>query len=204
MNNIKSGRADPAGKERKTVIWCDTETTGFEPADSGAFEIAFLVYGKGEEFLGEKVYHLNPLNETVKFGSKAYKVNGVPEETIRSYPPAEKVIPEIVEFLRTRLSGTKLVLAGYYCGFDYKHLKALVERYGFSMSDLFTGELIDVYEMVKRACSRGLLPWTPNKKLETMTKTLQVPHDGAHTALSDIWAARRLYETIYRMGRRKL
>jgi oligoribonuclease (3'-5' exoribonuclease) len=39
---------------KKTVLWRDTETAGLDPADSGAFEIAFLVYGKGGEFQGGK------------------------------------------------------------------------------------------------------------------------------------------------------
>ena len=185
-----------------TMIWCDTETTGIEPTDSGAFEIAMLVY-RDSQFLGEKVFYLNPLNETIKFGIEAYQVNGVPEEKIRSYPPAEKVIPEIAEFLKQFVTEKKLIFAGYKCGFDYKHLKALFERYGYQIDSFFNGRYCDVYEYVKKLYERGGLPPIPNKKLETVCKALRVEHEDAHTALSDIWATRKLYEAIYKMGRKE-
>jgi len=194
-------------KKELTVVWVDTETTGKDPAISAAFEIAILVY-QGGRFVEGKVFHLNPLTETIKFSEEAYKVNGISEETIKSYPPAHKVVYEMAGFLERYVNEAdpieeRLVMAGYYIGFDYGHIKALFERYGFAMDYFFSGRMIDVYELVKRACNKGILPRTPNKKLETMTKALGIAHDGAHSALSDIKAARKLYETIYRMGRSK-
>ncbi|MDR1073784.1 MAG: hypothetical protein LBL45_08940 [Treponema sp.] len=69
-------------------VWIDTETTGKDPRESGAFEIALLVYD-GAKLLDEKLYHLNPLNDEIRFSEEAYQINGVSEETIRSYPPME-------------------------------------------------------------------------------------------------------------------
>jgi DNA polymerase-3 subunit epsilon len=193
-------------KKELTVAWVDTETTGIDPEKSGAFELAFLIY-QGGRFIEEKVFYCNPLTETIKFGEEAYKVNGVSEETIKSYPLAHEVVYEIAEFLepyvKLPFEQERLVFAGYCTEFDYGHLKALLERYGFVMDYFFSGRMIDVHELVKRASSKGLLPRTPNKKLETMTKALGIAHDGAHSALSDIKATRQLYETIYRMGRSK-
>jgi DNA polymerase-3 subunit epsilon len=80
-------------------VWVDCETTGLEPRDSGPFEIALLVYD-GAKLLDEQLYHVNPLNAEVRFSEEAYQINGVSEETIRSYPPMEKVVPEIVELLK--------------------------------------------------------------------------------------------------------
>jgi DNA polymerase III epsilon subunit-like protein len=201
-------------KKQLNVVWVDTETTGINPENSGAFELAFLVY-KGGHFLEEKIFHLNPLTETIKFGEEAYKVNKVSEETIKSYPPAETVVREIADWLTPFLfseefsdkaepdEDDKFVFAGYCAYFDYGHVKALFERYNISMDYFFSGRIIDVHELVKRASSKGVLPRTPNKKLETMTKALGIAHDGAHSALSDIKATRLLYETIYAMGRKQ-
>jgi DNA polymerase III epsilon subunit-like protein len=197
----RSFRKTPEGNGKMTVIWCDTETTGLDPIDSGAFEIAFLVFRDGL-YLAEKLFHLNPLNDVIKFGEEAYKVNGVPEKTIKSYPAAETVIPEIVSYLGNFQESGGMVFAGYCCGFDYKHVKALLNRYEYSMESLFNGRMIDVYEYVKKSYGRGIIKATPDKKLETICKALGVPHDEAHTALSDIWATRKLYETIYVMGRK--
>jgi DNA polymerase III epsilon subunit-like protein len=185
-----------------TSLWCDTETTGIDPRESGAFEIAFLVY-RGAEKLDEKLYHLNPLNEEVRFGEEAFAVNGVSEETILSYPPLAEVMPEIAEFLRKFAPPEKLVFAGYCAGFDYGHLGTLLFRGGFHAGDFFNGKMIDVHALVKKSAECGLLPNTPNKKLTTMTKALQIEHDDAHSALSDIRATRRLYEAIYLISRRQ-
>jgi DNA polymerase III epsilon subunit-like protein len=184
-----------------TTCWIDTETTGIETADSGAFEIAILIYQDGK-LAAEKLFHLNPLNDVIKFGEGAFRVNGVPEETIRSYPLAEKVVPEIAEFLHGYVPTDGLIFAGFSCEFDYKHIKALFVRCGYPMETYFNGRMIDVYELVKKAYGHGILPKTQNQKLETMTKALGIVHEGAHTALSDIRATRKLYETIYRMGRK--
>ena len=186
-----------------TVIWTDTETTGLEPINSGAFEIALLVY-RDSQLLEERVFRLNPLDNEVIYHEDAFKVHGVTEEAIKSFPLATEVIPQIVEFLKKYLpkeSEEKMVFAGYNCPFDYGHIGALFFRNGFSIGDYFSGKFIDVYEKVKRA--GNLLPRTMNQKLETMTKALGIEHTGAHGALADIKATRRLYEAIYLISRRQ-
>jgi DNA polymerase III epsilon subunit-like protein len=185
-----------------TSIWCDTETTGLEPIDSGPFEIAMLVY-RGAEKLDEILYRLNPLDDEVKFHEEAFKVHGISEEMIRGYPPAEKILPKIAEFLGKYKPEEGLVFAGYNCKFDYGHLSALFFRHGICMEDYFNRNLIDVYALVQKATAMRLLPKTANQKLETMTKALGISHEGAHAALSDIRATRRLYETIYMLERSK-
>jgi DNA polymerase III epsilon subunit-like protein len=179
-----------------TSAWIDTETTGIDPRDAGAFEIALLIY-QGSERVFEKLYHLNPLDEEVKWSEEACRVNGVTEETIRSYPPLEKVASELIADLKQRLPEEKYVFAGYNCPFDYRHIAATFFRAGFLASDYFNKRLIDVYALVKRAMATGLVPNTRDRKLETMTKALGVIHDAAHTAMDDIKATRRLYETLY-------
>jgi len=153
--------------------------------------------------LEEKLYHLNPLNDEVLFHEEAFKVNGIPEATIRSYPAAEKVMPEIAEFLKKYTPDEKMAFGGYSCKFDYGHLSALFFRHGINMEDFFNRKLIDVYDLVKKAAAMRLLPRTENQKLETMTKALGIPHEESHTALADIRATRRLYETIFMIERGK-
>jgi DNA polymerase III epsilon subunit-like protein len=181
-----------------TSAWIDTETTGLDPRDSGAFEVALLIY-MGPQCVLEKLYRLNPLSEEVRWSEEAYRVNGVAEETIRSYPPIEKVVPEIIADLKKHLPSEKYAFAGYNCGFDFGHIGALFFRAGYNVSDFFNRRLIDVYELVKRAAEMGMLPKTENQKLETMAKALKIDPGNAHTAMDDIKTTRRLYETLYRI-----
>jgi len=181
-----------------TSAWIDTETTGIDPRDSGAFEIALLIY-KGKQCVFENLYQLNPLNDEVKWSEEAYKVNGVSEEKILSYPPFIGVVPDIVADLLAYMPEEKYAFAGYNCSFDYGHIGALFFRAGFGISNYFNGRLIDVLELVKKATAAGLLPKTENQKLPTMTKALKIEHAVAHTAMDDIKATRRLYEVIWQL-----
>jgi DNA polymerase III epsilon subunit-like protein len=181
-----------------TVVWCDTETTGLDPKDSGPFELAFLVY-QGGICKEEKIFHLNPLNEEVIIHQDALEVNGATEDQIRGYPPAQDVVPDLVAFFGKYAPPEKLVFAGYNCPFDYKHLGALLFRHGVVIADYFNGRFIDVLELVKKAKGAGLLEATRDNKLETITKSLGISHEAAHTALADITATRQVYETIYRI-----
>jgi DNA polymerase III epsilon subunit-like protein len=184
------------------AVWTDTETTGIEPIDSGAFEIAFLVY-HDSRLLAEKVFHLNPLNGEVLFHEDAFKVNGISEDAIKTYPPAGEIVPEIVKFLEEFKPEEKMVFAGYNCKFDYGHIGALLFREGYTISDYFDGRFIDVLDLVKKAKEMGILEHTDNNQLTTITKALEIPHEGAHGAMADIKATRRLYEAIYLKSRRK-
>jgi DNA polymerase III epsilon subunit-like protein len=185
-------------------IWCDTETTGFDPRESGAFEIALLVYDDAK-LLDEKLYHLNPLNDEIRFSDEACQINVVSEETIRSYPPMEKVVPEIVELLKKHAPPEKYVFAGYNCNFDYGHLGALFFRCGLNIGDYFNGKFIDVLERVRMARKQGFLVLDRkyDNRLEIITKALEITHDDAHTALSDIKATRQLYEALYFIWRKQ-
>jgi exonuclease I len=60
-----------------------------------------------------------------------------------------------------------------------------------------------VLELVRQAKKMKLLENKGDNKLETMTKSLGIEHDAAHSALSDIKATRRLYEIIYLKSRRQ-
>jgi DNA polymerase III epsilon subunit-like protein len=182
------------------VIWVDVETTGIEPINSGPFELAFLVYNGGR-LLEERLFHLNPLNDEVIIDQESLDVNGATEELIRSYPPAKEVVPEIVEFFKKTCPLEKLFFAGYNCPFDYGHLGALLFREGFLIDDCFNGQFIDVLELVRRAKEMKILGHTDNNRLTTITEALEIPHEGAHGAMADIKATRRLYEHIYQKWR---
>jgi DNA polymerase III epsilon subunit-like protein len=185
------------------VVWCDTETTGIKPIDSGAFEIAFLVYN-GSQLVAEKVFNLNPLNDEVLFHEEAFRVNGVSEDTIKSYPSVKEIVPKMVEFFEEfKPPEEKMVFAGYGCDFDYGHIGALLFREGYAIFNYFDGRFIDVLELVKKAKEMKVLKYTDDNKLTTITKSLEIPHEGAHGALADIKATRLLYEAIYLKSRRK-
>lgn len=182
------------------VLWCDTETTGLKPENSGIFEIA-LVYASNGVVRGDIVYKLNPLTDIILYHESAAEVHGVSEEEIRSFPIAEEVIPKIDIFLSgcLKTGGEKLIFAGYNPGFDYDHMDALFTRYGFQFSN-YIAKQFDVMDMVKRAVRQEVIPYMENLKLGTVCKSLNVPLKNAHTAKADIIATRNLCAKLYKLG----
>ena len=184
------------------VIWCDTETTGIKPEDSGAFEIAVLFAHDGK-IAGESVFHLNPLTDTILYHEGAAQVHGVGEQIIRSYPPAERVIPEIAAFfceaMENYCSGERMVFAGYNCLFDWDHLQALFTRCNERLDDYFSTRF-DVMEMAKKAAAKKLIPYQKNFKLGTICKSLGVPLENAHSAGADIGATRNVCIALFKKG----
>ena len=184
------------------AIWCDTETTGINPKDSGAFEIALLFACNGK-VICECVFHLNPLTDTILYHEDAAQVHDVSEAEIRTYPQAEKVIPEIAAFFCEAMehycSGERMVFAGYNCLFDWNHLQALFTRCNENLDEYFSSRF-DVMEMAKKAAAQKLIPYQKNFKLGAICKSLGVPLENAHSASADIEATRNVCIELYKRG----
>lgn len=191
------------------VLWCDTETTGLKPENSGAFQVAMLFkHGIDKTKVWERLFFLNPLDEEygIDYSEDAFKIHGVPKETIEGYDKAKDVMSRIASFFNDYCKSfseegkfEKLYFAGYNCPFDWEHLDELFKRYtDFKMSDFFEEKKLDVLEQVKRAFEMGKLN-TLNKKLTTVCKSLDVPLENAHDAMGDITATRELGIRLQRM-----
>lgn len=184
------------------VMWCDTETTGIEVEDSGAFEIALLLAVDGE-IKEEKRFFLNPLTEKIKYNEQSYKIHGITEEQIRNYETFKEVVPKVIAFITLSIArfcpNRKLVFAGYKCNFDWKHLKALFERCDYKIEDYFDKQY-DVFELVKKASYKKVIARLENLKLGTVCKSLGIKLNNAHTAIEDIKATRNVAIELYRRG----
>lgn len=192
------------------VLWCDTETTGIKPENSGAFQVAMLYkHGMDKTKVWERLFYLNPIDEEkgILYHESAAQVHGYTKEQIEAFDKAEIVMPKIAEFLnlycRSFSEGgefEKLYFAGYNCGFDWTYLDALFTRYtNYKMADFFETKTLDVFEQVKRATEMGVIN-TVNQKLGTVCKSLNVPLDNAHDAMGDITATRNLGVLLQRKG----
>ena len=188
-------------------MWIDTETTGIDPNDSSAFQVACVLVDNGN-LICERCFFLNPLSETIKYHEGAGAVHGYSEEQIKTFPSEQEQVPKIAAFFaearelweKDGSNTEKMIIAGYNVSFDIGHLKALFERNGYRLEDYFLNVIADVFLQVKKAGIQKALLYLPDRKLGTVAKHLGVKLEDAHDALADIRATREVAVKLYKMG----
>lgn len=194
-------------------LWIDTETTGIDEVKSRPFEVAIIFLNNRKEPDGkisrlecERDFFCNPLIDGVEYSEEAGKIHGYSEEKIKAMDPASKIVPNIVEFLKDTITqfGTgpeeKAFMCGYNVNFDYKMLKKLLADYGYNLDEYIQGHLMDVFEQVKAAGNKRVLPRLENRKLGTVAEYLRINLENAHNALADIRATKEVSKSLYMKG----
>lgn len=190
-------------------LWCDIETTGLETSNAKPFQIAFIfVYSSKDEDKiqkaeTERIYYLNPYGiPGIEHSLEAEKIHGYSKEKIESFTPAKEVVSiikkDLADFCRFS-ENEKLIFCGYNCNFDYEHLKSLFSVFEEDFSIYFQDKL-DVFEQVKRASEKKILPYLPNRKLTTVADYLNIDLSQAHDALADIKATREVAKSLTQKG----
>lgn len=192
-------------------LWCDTETTGLSPDNAAPFQIAFIfvstikINDKSVKDESERVFYLNCLDMPhVEFSEEAAKVHGYSEEKIRSFESSKIVVGKIFNFLTDCMNFRELEKM-YFCGynskeFDFNHLDRLFKFYGYDFSQFFQDKKLDVFDQVKLAGQKRILPYLPNRKLTTIAEHLKIDLSNAHDALSDIKATREVAKSLSEKG----
>ncbi|MGL4986269.1 MAG: 3'-5' exonuclease [Treponemataceae bacterium] len=186
------------------ILWLDTETTGLNPVDSSAFQIAMIIVFEGA-VIAEKKFCLNPLSETILYHEDAGAIHGYSEQQIREFKNEKEQVKSIIDFLDEHKNSIpskslKFVAAGYNVKFDYNHFKSLVERNGYKINDYFSNSVLDVFNQVKNAGFKKVLPYLKNRKLGTVCSHLGVNIEKAHDALNDIKATREVAKKLHNLG----
>lgn len=190
-------------------MWCDTETTGLDPSNSAPFEIAFIfvssieVNGKMIKDEVKRDYLLNCLDmQHVEYNEEAAKIHKISKETILNYENSKEICVKIINFLTSCMNfrqPEKMFFCGYNNEFDWKHLISLFNYHNMDFSKFFIKNL-DVFDQVKRAGSKKILPYLPNRKLTTIADYLKIDLSNAHNALADIEATREVAKSLASLG----
>lgn len=192
-----------------SLLYCDTETTGFSTKDSAPFEIAFIFVSMtktGEQYEVKKGFRLNPLNDEIKYHEKAFWTHHVEEKIIRSYKPAHIVIPEIKNFLQACKKGyglcpeEKPYLIGYHIDFDYRHLKKLLSDHNVQLNNFISSRHLDILHQVQSAKAKGILRGIENCKQETVAEFLGIQNQKIHSAAGDVITSREITKILHEKG----
>lgn len=172
--------ARPAMKDCN-LFFFDSETGGLDHSKHCMIEVAVVV----TDFTGEKV-----LDE---YCAKVLPVNPVdPQAAAINGYSTEKWAAEGIDLDKAMIKmltmGRDAVFVSHNVPFDWGFFEAAMAKRRQRWNGSY--HKIDTVALSIPLLKRGLVE---NVKLETMTKYFGVPHDNAHTALSDARACRGVY-----------
>lgn len=189
------------------LLFLDTETTGVEPDKHGVVQIAGIVEINGEvkeefNFLCKPFAHQT-------YSPKAFEMNGRTWEEVQGFADPREVYGKLTGVLSkyvdrySKNSASRFKIAGQNIQFDYGMMEAWFkncgDNYWYSFVDRRGVDLMICTSMLSAA---GRMP-IPDFKLATICRHLGVQFEGsgAHDALSDIRATRKVWNTYLEMLR---
>lgn len=179
-------------------LFLDTETTGTTP-NSAIVQIAGIMEVGGVE--KEFDIKMRP-HEGADISPQALEIIGKTLDEINSYPSPEDAVKEfekiLSEFVDPFKKGDKFVLYGHNIQFDFQKLIELYNRIGNKYLGSFVDfkNNFDTLQMMKNLQLLEVIEFLPNNKLETCCEAFGIKLEGAHDALNDIRATKKLYEHL--------
>ena len=157
----------------------DLETTGGSPQDCSITEVG-VIKVRGGETLGTFQTLVNPGSPVPAF---IRLLTGISNEMLVEAPAIESVLPSLVEFLHDT------VVVAHNARFDTSFVNAALVRAGY---DPLTNRVVDT----ARLAAKILAGEVRNNKLETLARSLRLPHQPCHRAFADVLATTDLLHTL--------
>lgn len=179
------------------LLTLDLETTGPDPELHGIHQIAGEVYIQGEGLKETFDYYVKPFSSD-NVQQKALDIAGVTYEKIMGYADPNEIYAEITKTFKDYVDPfdptDKFFVVGY--GVSFFDMKMLY-KFANKCKDPYFGSYvhrhsIDVYHHAVRWAA-PVLHQMPNMKQETIYQMVfGEPLDGAHNAVHDYRASKRL------------
>ncbi|MDK8133001.1 MULTISPECIES: exonuclease domain-containing protein [Aerococcus] len=149
----------------------DIETTGLNSYSDRIVELAIIKYVNG--YVADQFHTL--INPGFSMPASASRINNITDELLLHAPTEDTAIKMAYPFLEPILSGESIICA-HNASFDLSLLKAALRRNGISANIKYIDTLSE---------SRKLIKDTPNHKLGTLTKHLNIVNNDPHRATGD-------------------
>lgn len=162
----------------KDYVVLDFETTGLRAGADRIIQIGAIKF-KDHEQVETFNSFINPQRHISNFITR---LTGISNEMVAVAPTIEKKIPELLEFIGD------LPIVAHNASFDMGFLYALDSIEGIEIPQY---KVIDTVKLARKTITQ-----TPNHKLTTLTKFLQLEHD-AHDAIGDCLATAAIYQYCY-------
>jgi DNA polymerase-3 subunit epsilon len=156
------------------IVSLDLETTSLDPRHADILSIGAVVIRKGKMVIGERLeLYVEPPSTLDAESIRIHKLRRVDLEGQLSIDEALK---QLQDFIGNR------PLLGYYVSFDIAVLKRHFKRRGLS---LLVNPRIEVSALYHRKVSRLFPDVHLDLRFDTLSRVLDIPVTGRHTALGD-------------------
>ena len=155
----------------------DVETTGLSPSRHRIIEIGALII-RGGTTLGTFAQLINPGKRIPDFIAQ---FTGISSEMVVKAPKAEKVLPELLEFIGRR------PIVGHNVSFDLGFLSYEAQR----MQGFFPTDGLDTITMARR-----FVPGVRRLKLDLLAGRLGIPVHERHRALGDAQTTADVFQQL--------
>jgi DNA polymerase III epsilon subunit family exonuclease len=165
---------------KPVIVAFDVETTGLIAGVDRVVELAAVAF-RGDEVLETFSRLVNP---GIPMPSAAGRVTGITDEMLAEAPPPAAALPGFLRLLRC---GTPLA---HNAVFDVGFVGIDAEEAGLPAPE---GPVLDT-----RGLARKAFPGRFSYSLGNLTRDLELEEPGAHRALADAHACRRLFQACVR------
>lgn len=188
----------------KKFLFVDTETTGLDSKINGIHQVAGILVIEGE--VVEKFDLKFRPKEEEKIDRMALEVSSLTEKEVierdlSSFEAYYKFNKKMTKHIDKYDREDKAIIAGYNCPFDAQFLNDWYAKHGnkYFFGLFHGGAYLDGLSLaVQLEIKEGKRLFRPNRKLDTVAKTLGVKLDNAHDALADINATREVINILWR------
>lgn len=186
-------------------LFVDTETTGLVSDFHGIHQIAgMLIIDRKVEWEFDFKFRPLPIEMV---DEKALEVSGLTYSDISSRERDSASVYEefnstMTKYINKYDKQDKAIIAGYNCHFDAGFLNDWYKKHGnkYFFGLFHGGAYLDGLGLAVQAeIKKGRRLFLPDRKLGTVAKALGVELDGAHDALNDIRATRKVINILWEM-----
>lgn len=160
-------------RDRRPVVFIDTETTGLDTQKDVILSIACIVWQDGIVTDAEEIF----LNPGSIWSEEAERIHGISREQAAEFPAPKEGLRKL-----TRILPENAVLAGHNVPYDRRMLESMIHRHDTPVPSgknwLVSGLVSDTLIWAKRYGLPG--------KLEEALKAAECPVYKTHDALQDI------------------
>lgn len=170
---VPSKKYNSSVKKAKDYVVLDFETTGLRPGADQIIQVGAVKYRQHEQ-VAVMNQLVNPLRA---ISSRITSLTGISNEMVRNEPIIDNVIDQLIDFI-----GDYPIVA-HNASFDMGFLYALDGRV-----EIPTFTVIDTLKLARKVINN-----TPNYKLTTLARYLQIEHN-AHDAVGDCLVTAKIYQ----------